>query len=140
MDKRTHSWMLNRIRQTKIVSTPFPHAFVEDIFPEGYYRTLLLALPETARYRVAESVYGFAKNRYDIWFTQRNLRRLPSVQARFWTTFQKRIADLPDAYGRFCDLLAENHSSTVQRFAPNRRAFDARGRSLCRPTSSRSIK
>ena len=84
---------VRRLGSAKVVSDPFPHYFLEQVFPEDYYRELLLNLPDSAVY---ENLYEVTDLKLD-HFRHRDQRdmdqgwtdRLPSVQKSFWESFNE---------------------------------------------------
>lgn len=82
-----------RLGSAKVVSDPFPHYFLEHVFPEDYYRELLLNLPDSTVY---ENLYEVTDLKLD-HFRHRDQRdmdqgwtdRLPSAQKSFWESFNE---------------------------------------------------
>lgn len=82
---------IQRLETASVDLDPFPHFYLEDTFPDDYYRELLLNLPSTDVY---DNLYEVTDLKLD-HFRHRNQRdmdagwieRLPSAQQPFWTSF-----------------------------------------------------
>src|SRR5262245_55407523 len=82
---------VDRLRSAKVEADPFPHYFIEHVFPEDYYRELLRNLPASDVY---ENLYEVTDLKLD-HFRHRNQRdmdagwteRLPAELQPFWTSF-----------------------------------------------------
>jgi hypothetical protein len=82
---------ISRLRSVRIDSDPFPHYFLEQVFPEDYYRELLRHLPPSDVYK---NLYEVTDLKLD-HFRHRDQRdmdhgwteRLPSELRPFWTSF-----------------------------------------------------
>lgn len=82
---------IGRLREAKVESDPFPHYFVEQVFPDDYYRELLRNLPASAVY---ENLYEVTDLKLD-HFRHRDQRDmvhgwtagLPAAQRSFWNSF-----------------------------------------------------
>ncbi len=101
---------ISRLGEATVESDPFPHYFLEQVFPEDYYRELLQHLP-------ASDVY---KNLYEVTdlkldhFRHRDQRdmdqgwtdKLPAEQRNFWTAFNQWFLsdDLAQAVMQSFDL------------------------------------
>ena len=46
-----HAHVFSQIAAAEVHTAPFPHCFVRNVFPSGFYQTLLEALPADARYQ-----------------------------------------------------------------------------------------
>ena len=69
---------------------PFPHCYVENIFPEDFYKKLLAHLPaKNDLFPIAEKrpVRGY-KERFVCCFDDESLAALQSDKAAFWTEFR----------------------------------------------------
>jgi hypothetical protein len=84
---------VDRLRSVKVESDPFPHYFVENVFPEDYYRELLRHLPPTDVYK---NLYEVTDLKLD-HFRHRDQRdmdqgwtdKLPPDLKAFWTSFNE---------------------------------------------------
>ncbi len=84
---------IGRLRSARIESDPFPHYFLENVFPEDYYRELLRHLPPS---NVYDNLYEVTDLKLD-HFRHRDQRdmdqgwteRLPSELRSFWTSFNE---------------------------------------------------
>src|SRR5215217_3337438 len=85
------SHFIQRLDAAKVELDPFPHFYLENVFPDDYYQELLRNLPSTDVY---ENLYEVTDLKLD-HFRHRNQRdmdagwaeRLPSELQTFWTTF-----------------------------------------------------
>ena len=84
---------VDRLGSARVVSDPFPHYFLEHVFPEDYYRELLQHLPDSAVY---ENLYEVTDLKLD-HFRHRDQRdmdqgwtdRLPGTLKNFWESFNE---------------------------------------------------
>jgi len=84
---------VDRLRRARVNRDPFPHYFVEHVFPEDYYRALLRNLPPSGVY---ENLYEVTDLKLD-HFRHRDQRdmnhgwtdRLPAEQKIFWNSFNQ---------------------------------------------------
>lgn len=59
---RTH--LFRRISETPVITTPFPHLYIENVFPAAYYAEMLASLPKDyAPINTTRSVQGY-ENRF----------------------------------------------------------------------------
>ena len=85
------SHFIQRLDAAKVELDPFPHFYLENVFPDDYYQELLRNLPSTDVY---ENLYEVTDLKLD-HFRHRNQRdmdagwtqRLPSELQTFWTSF-----------------------------------------------------
>lgn len=83
----------DRLREAHVELDPFPHYYLENVFPEDYYRELLRNLPSTEVY---ENLYEVTDLKLD-HFRHRNQRdmnvgwteRLPRELQPFWNSFNE---------------------------------------------------
>lgn len=102
------SHLVERLRAAEIADDPYPHFYIEDVFPEAYYRELLAHLPGGALYR---SLYEVTDLKLD-HFRHRDQRDMgpgwtddmPEVIRRFWDEFSGWFLgpDLASAVLRSC--------------------------------------
>src|SRR5829696_4302268 len=82
-----------RLRGARVETDPFPHYFVEHVFPEDYYRELLRNLPASEIY---ENLYEVTDLKLE-HFRHRDQRdmdegwtdSLPGQQKVFWDSFNQ---------------------------------------------------
>lgn len=82
---------IGRLRDAKVESDPFPHYFLEGVFPDDYYREMLRNLPASDVY---DNLYEVTDLKLD-HFRHRDQRdmdhgwtdRLPTAQKSFWNEF-----------------------------------------------------
>jgi len=85
------SHLIDRLQTVTVNLDPFPHFYLEQIFPEDYYQELLRNLPATDVY---DNLYEVTDLKLD-HFRHRNQRdmdagwidRLPNELQPFWTSF-----------------------------------------------------
>jgi hypothetical protein len=82
---------VHRLRGAKVELDPFPHYFLERVFPDDYYRELLRQLPSSDVY---DNLYEVTDLKLDHFRhrDQRNMDRgwtdrLPTEQRMFWNLF-----------------------------------------------------
>lgn len=84
---------VDRLRGASVELDPFPHYFIEQVFPEDYYREMLGNLPATDIY---ENLYEVTDLKLDHfrYRDQRNMDHgwtdnLPAEQKVFWNSFNQ---------------------------------------------------
>lgn len=84
---------IGRLREAKVEADPFPHYFLEHVFPEDYYRELLRHLPSSDVY---DNLYEVTDLKLDHFRhrDQRNMDQgwtdtLPEPQKTFWDSFNQ---------------------------------------------------
>ena len=84
---------IRRLRSAKVELDPFPHYFLEGVFPDDYYRDMLQHLPASDVY---DNLYEVTDLKLDHFRhrDQRNMDRgwteeLPSEQRIFWDAFNQ---------------------------------------------------
>jgi hypothetical protein len=89
--------VLNKIEKAKIVTDPYPHFFLEEIFPSDFYQQLQKMFPKKTMMKpigtsgkVSQGAYP---QRYLINLHKNDLFRLDSLDFLFWTQFSKGILD-----------------------------------------------
>jgi hypothetical protein len=99
MDQNIHSMatplshFVDRLRSPEVVLEPYPHYYLENVFPEAYYQALLDHLPES---RVYENLFEVTTLKLD-HFRHRDQRDLTEG----WTN------GLPDDLKKFWDCFDE---------------------------------
>lgn len=86
-------YFIEQLRGAKVEADPFPHYFLEHVFPEDYYQELLRQLPASDVY---ENLYEVTDLKLD-HFRHRDQRdmdhgwtdRLPDEQRMFWSSFNE---------------------------------------------------
>lgn len=84
---------VERLRDARVESDPFPHYFLEHVFPEDYYRAMLQHLPPSDVYK---NLYEVTDLKLD-HFRHRDQRdmdhgwtdKLPAAQRIFWKSFNQ---------------------------------------------------
>ena len=82
-----------RLRTAQVLSEPFPHYCLEDVFPHEYYQTMLRHLPDSVIY---DNLFAVTSLKLD-HFRHRDQRdlnegwteRLPDEIKGFWTDFNR---------------------------------------------------
>lgn len=82
-----------RLRSAEVVAEPYPHYYLENVFPEDYYRELLRRLPEGGAYQNLFEVTDYKLEHFR-HRDQRDLRdawaeTLPEGIGRFWRRFNE---------------------------------------------------
>src|SRR5882724_11307474 len=85
--------VINRLRTSEVVTEPYPHYYLENVFPDAYYRELLDHLPESTVY---ENLYEVTTLKLD-HFRHRDQRdltegwtqALPDELKNFWDRFDE---------------------------------------------------
>jgi hypothetical protein len=92
-----------RLRDTEVLPEPYPHYYLENVFPEDYYRALLSHLPGNAVYQNLFEVTDYKLDHFR-QRDQRDLKQgwteeLPDEIKGFWDSFSEWFlgADLADA-------------------------------------------
>jgi len=87
------AFLLERLRLTKVESDPFPHYYLEDVFPEQYYKQLLRHLPGSEiyenLYEVTDLKLDHFRHRYQRDLTDGWTNALPSELQSFWNEFNE---------------------------------------------------
>lgn len=85
--------LVGRLRAAEVVSEPYPHYYLERVFPEDYYEALLARLPASAVY---ENLYEVTDLKLEHFRhrDQRDLkegwtRALPAGPKEFWDAFDE---------------------------------------------------
>lgn len=103
---------IDRLSTAEVMRDPYPHYFIEQVFPDDYYRELLNHLPETSVY---ENLYEVTDLKLD-HFRHRDQRdmnegwteKLPGDLKQFWNSFNEWFLgpDLAQSVlGSFADAL-----------------------------------
>ncbi len=97
IDPKTH--FIERLRSAKVEADPFPHYYIEGVFPEDYYRELLARLPGSSIY---ENLYEVTTLKLDHFRHryQRDLNKgwtnaLPADLQPFWNSFNEWFLSPP---------------------------------------------
>jgi len=97
------SHSIQRIGKTPLKTDPFPHLFIEQIFPDEFYQEILESLPDPSYYLPSQSnvqTWGFSLD-------DDNIDRLPFGHMLFWK--------------RFCHLLCSDAwmIAVLEKFQPH---------------------
>jgi hypothetical protein len=103
-----------KIANTVINPFPYPHFFIQDIFPRDYYEALLASLPDPAAMlpiREVRPVKGY-EERFVLEFGGEQFAALPEAKRAFWSELHQWFLS-----GRFGQLLANKFGPLInQRF------------------------
>lgn len=95
MDNLTLHHVLYRLANAQVHSYPYPHFYVENVFPDAFYKDLIDSLPEEDCYRslsqsgkVDPRTY---RERLVIPLDQERLSQLPFAHCLFWSQFSQAI-------------------------------------------------
>lgn len=102
--------VVDRLREVEVVPDPYPHYYLENVFPEGYYQELLSHLPASSVY---ENLYEVTDLKLD-QFRHRDQRdltegwteTLPDEVKSFWEDFDKWFLG-PELAAAVLDSFAE---------------------------------
>jgi hypothetical protein len=78
-----------KVANAPISSFPYPHCYVRDVFPAGFYADMQRYLPDPEAMipiEQARQVLGY-KERFVLEFTPENLNTLPETKRKFWSDF-----------------------------------------------------
>jgi hypothetical protein len=82
-----------RLRSARVVAEPYPHYYVEHVFPDDYYRELLAHLPESAVYQnlfeVTTLKLDHFRHRDQRDFNEGWTKTLPGGLREFWEDFNR---------------------------------------------------
>ena len=85
--------LCDRLRGTSIELDPFPHYFLENVFPDAYYQQLLENLPTTDvydnLYEVTDLKLEHFRHRHQRDMDEGWTDRLPSEMRPFWNSFNE---------------------------------------------------
>jgi len=84
---------VTRLRASEVVPEPYPHYYLENVFPNDFYRTLLRHLPESTAYQNLFEVTTLKLDHFR-YRDQRNLsdgwtEKLPAELKDFWNRFNE---------------------------------------------------
>jgi hypothetical protein len=116
--------LVDRVEQSALETRPFPHAYIERVFPSDYYRRLLDLLPATRRYRElrhrdARLPDGTSARRKFYLFPEQ-IAFLPAEQRAFWMEISRalRAPALQEAFKRkFRDALERRFQRPIDRLS-----------------------
>src|SRR5262245_544220 len=112
------------IESARLETTPFDHVYLRDIFPPGFYQTLLARLPETRRYREMRHRQAIRADgrsaRRKFYLFPEHVMLLPREQRAFWLPLARhlRSRELQDAFKhRFRGALERRFGKAVERLS-----------------------
>ena len=87
------SHFLERLRSARVEANPFPHYYLEGVFPEDYYAQLLHHLPTSSiydnLYEVTDLKLDHFRHRYQRDLTEGWTSALPEPLQSFWNSFNE---------------------------------------------------
>ena len=104
-----------QLRNNPVLSYPYPHAFVREIFPADYYRDLIAHLPRDEAY--VSSANGRYPERGRLMLAGQEgdeLIRLTGPTRDFWNDFRDNFLT-PSLWGALIDVFAPELSSRLRR-------------------------
>jgi hypothetical protein len=118
IDARAH--VFYRVANAPLLSYPFPHFYVESVFPEAYYRSLLDALPPLASYmplsETGTVTAGSYKERFCLDLLRLDATKQPPPQAAFWRDMAQWMGS-----GELTNLLLTKfQAAATERFGANK--------------------
>jgi hypothetical protein len=113
-----------RVETSELEAVPFPHIYLEGVFPPAQYQRLLDHLPDTARYRElthrdAMQTDGHSARRKFYLFPE-HVRLLPAAQRAVWMEVSRvlRSRALQDAFKRkFRAALEQRFGRSIDRLS-----------------------
>ena len=87
----------SRLNESKLESEPWPHKFIEDIFPEDFYKKIIQKLPSNNFYKSRISldknaqVTNYSPERHVFQMNIENLNSLDENDKSFWYNFFKDL-------------------------------------------------
>jgi len=85
--------VLYKVANAPIHAFPFPHLYVQDVFPAAFYRELRANLPDDAAFTDLKKLErvgaGYSDARLVLPLTRDFVQRLPGTQRKFWDGFAK---------------------------------------------------
>jgi hypothetical protein len=111
--------VLDRISNALIKTDPYPHFYIDKLFPEEFYNELLDQLPNTASYQSLSTTGKVDPrtylNRFVLSLEEEKLTDLPFPQLLFWSKFTTAINST-----KWCSMLLEKFDSFIkERFGPH---------------------
>lgn len=86
-------FVADRLRDSKVVLEPYPHYFLENVFPDDYYRALLRHLPDVSvyqnLYQVTDLKLDHFKHRVQRDLNSGWTEMLPDSIRPFWADFSR---------------------------------------------------
>jgi hypothetical protein len=85
--------LLNSVRRAKVDADPFPHFYLEHVFPDAYYEELLRHLPGSSvyenLYEVTDLKLDHFRHRYQRDMNEGWTSELPPPLQTFWNSFNE---------------------------------------------------
>ena len=106
MEESIFQHVRNRIEKAEIITSPYPHFYIDQVFPEDYYEEVLKNIPERGFFDpslVADS------ERFTLPLTGGEIERLPFMQCLFWTHFANGMLGKP-----LRDLLLKKFQGSIR--------------------------
>lgn len=95
MDDQTLHHIIYRIANAPIQSYPYPHFYVEKIFPDRFYQDLLTSFPTLPHFvnlsQTGSVTPGSYQERFVLTLEKSNLNKLNFIQNVFWQRFYLAI-------------------------------------------------
>ncbi len=111
MDQDAFEHLLYRFQNASISTYPFPHFYIENIFPANFYQELIENFPDLGSYislsETGEVARGAYRERFVLSFQESHLSRMSFLHGMFWRKFEARlkspewISMLLDKFGPF---------------------------------------
>lgn len=102
---------INRISHAPVRQDPFPHFYLDNVFPEQFYQELIGSFPPLIHYKNSHPY----PERYKLSLSQAELKNLPLNHRLFWSRFAKSI------YSKefLLKILDKFHEQVSKRLGPN---------------------
>lgn len=102
--------VVDRLRASELILEPYPHYYLENVFPDDYYQTLLSHLPESTIYQnlfeVTDLKFDHFRHRDQRDLNEGWTEALPHEIKDFWDCFDEWFLG-PDLAGAVLDSFAE---------------------------------
>lgn len=113
MDEVVLSHVIDRLKNVTVRTSPFPHFYIENIFPDDYYQELIAHLPETSSYvnlgQLGKTDPRIYQQRLVLPLQEDELCRLPFGHLLFWSQFAAALKSQT-----WCEMLVEKFQPYIQ--------------------------
>lgn len=100
-----------RVANAPVLTYPFPHFYIENVFPDAFYRKFMASLPDPDAMKPIKEVRGVPgyDERFVMEMDKKNFDLLPEAQREFWSEMNQWMLS-----GRFANLLVAKFNSFLQ--------------------------
>jgi hypothetical protein len=111
--------VIEKINQAQVVEDPFPYFYIENIFPESFFKTILNLYPQENQFIPLGKTNRVGKGQYNerLMFSleKSNVMQLSQMEFLFWKNFSDHIHSQ-----HFTNAILERLSSYVQKRYQNK--------------------